>query len=95
MLRIPIIAAPSQKLTVTLGGRQCQITISQKYDSVFVDLTADSVPVLRGAIARDRVDMIRHKYLPFSGKLVFVDTQGTDDPTWQTMGTRFKLVYLP
>jgi len=92
---IPISAAPSQTMTVTLGGQQCRITINQKYGLVFVDVTVGGVPAVLGTIARDRVSIVRYPYLGFVGTLSFVDTQGTDDPLYTGMGTRWKLAYLP
>jgi len=38
--------------------------------------------------------LVNDVYLGFSGDLEFVDTQGTDDPTFDGLGTRYQLVYL-
>lgn len=96
MLRVPIVAVPSQSLAVNLGGQQCEIKIDQKYDGgVFLSLRVDGVSVVSFGICRDRVSLVRHDYLPFVGKLAFVDTQGASDPDYRGFGTRFQLAYIP
>ncbi len=94
-LVIPIIAAPSQKMTITLGGQQCALAINQKYGLVFVDVTVGGALKVSSALARDRVSLVRYPYLGFAGKLAFIDTQGTSDPNYTGFGTRWKLVYIP
>lgn len=95
-IRIPLIATPSQSLTVNLNGQQCEIKIDQKYTGgVFLSLVVDSVSVRAFAICRDRVSLVRQSYLPFVGKLAFVDTQGVSDPDYTGFGTRYQLVYIP
>lgn len=38
--------------------------------------------------------IVRSAYLGFIGDLAFIDTQGTSDPIYAGLGTRFQLVYL-
>jgi hypothetical protein len=92
---VPIISVPSQKMTVTLGGQQCQLAIDQKYGLVFVSISIGGVAVVAFSLARDRVPLVRYPYLGFKGTLAFIDTQGTSDPDYSGFGTRWKLVYLP
>ena len=33
-------------------------------------------------------------YIPFSGNLMMVDTQGLEDPTFELLGSRFQLVFV-
>jgi hypothetical protein len=37
---------------------------------------------------------VRDLYLGFSGDLFFADTQGTNDPYYTDLGTRYLLVYV-
>lgn len=93
---VPIIATPSQTMTVNLGGQQCTIQIDQKYTGgVFLTLTANGKPIVTSRMCRDRVGLVRSAYLPFFGNLAFVDTQGATDPDWRAFGTRYKLAYIP
>lgn len=91
---IPLSAVPSQKLNVVLANQNCQISIYQKTTGLYVDVAVNDVPIVSGAIARDRVRIIRHAYLQFQGDLTIVDTMGTSDPDSTGLGTRFQLIYL-
>lgn len=78
---VPLAAIPSQVCTVSLGGQQCIVQVDQKAPGlVFMTLTVNGVNVLNFRQCRDRVDLVRPVYLPFSGTLSFVDTQGKSDP---------------
>ena len=94
MVVIPLVATPSQTLSVLLGGQNCNIRLYEKSTGVFFDLDVDSTPVASGVICRDRLMLVRRAYLGFVGDLVFCDTQGTDDPDSTGFGARFQLVYI-
>jgi len=94
MKTIPLSAKPSQTLSVLLGGQNCQIRVYQKTTGVYLDLYVNNAAVVTGVIARDRVLIVRQSYLGFVGDLSFFDTQGTDDPTYDGLGSRYQLVYL-
>ncbi|AMM14250.1 hypothetical protein AX768_09225 [Burkholderia sp. PAMC 28687] len=94
MKSIPISATPSQKLNSVLGGQNCQLKVYQKTTGLYVDVYVNNAPIVQGAIARDRVRIVRHAYLGFVGDLAFVDTQGTSDPQSTGLGSRYSLIYL-
>lgn len=94
MLIVPVSASPSQKLSALLGGQNCQINVYQKTTGLYLDLAINNVPIKSGVVCRDRVRLIRHPYLGFVGDLMFADTQGTSDPAYAGLGTRYLLVYL-
>lgn len=91
---IPVSPVPSQTLDVVLAGQNCQIAIYQKTTGLYVDVAVNDAPIVTGAIARDRVRLVRHIYLQFQGDLIIVDTRGSSDPESSGLGTRFLLVYL-
>ncbi len=96
MLRVPLIAKPSQSMRINLGGQQCDIKIDQKYPGgVFLTLKANDISICNFAVCRDRVAVGTKSYLPFVGALAFVDTQGTSDPDYTGFGTRYQLAYIP
>ena len=95
MQTIPISAVPSQSLQVTLGAQNCKINIYTLSTGMFLDLFVNNAPILTGIICRDRLKLIRLAYLGFIGDLAFIDTEGTDDPIYTGLGTRFLLVYTP
>lgn len=92
---IPLIAEPSQRLSVTLGGQRCVILIRQLSTGVYFDLAVAGTPVVNGMVCRDRVGLVRYDYRGFMGQIVFIDTQGVSDPTYDGFGTRYHLIYIP
>lgn len=94
MERIPILAVPSQKLTVSLNNQTCQIEIYQKLSGLYCNLYVSNVLIIGGVICENLNRIVRSLYLGFQGDLIFNDTQGSDDPYYTGLGTRFLLVYL-
>ncbi|MDE1138199.1 MAG: hypothetical protein PW999_00800 [Paraburkholderia tropica] len=48
----------------------------------------NNAAVKTGIVCRDRVKLIRHAYLGFTGDLAFFDTQGTSDPSYDPASAR-------
>jgi hypothetical protein len=94
MQTVPIQPVPSQSTKVVLGGQNCQILIYQKSQGIFVDVNADGVDIVTAVIARDAVPIVCREYAGFEGNLLFIDTQGNDDPFYEGLGSRWTLVYL-
>ena len=90
---IPITAVASQNFTIQLGNQNCAISLNQKNTGLFFDLTVNNAPCVNSVICLNLVGLIREAYYGFTGQLAFVDTQGTDDPTYTGLGSRFLLVY--
>lgn len=91
--RIPLVAAPSQSLSVQLGAQSCRINVRQRRTGVFLDLYLQDVPVVQGVKAVDRKYLVRAAYTGFVGDLFFVDTQGTSDPEFAGLGSRWQLAW--
>lgn len=94
MQTVPLQPVPSQSTKVVLGGQNCQILVYQKPQGVFVDINADGVDIVVGIIGRDAVPLVCREYTGFIGNLLFIDTQGSDDPSYEGLGGRWTLVYL-
>jgi hypothetical protein len=94
MQNIPLQPVPTQATKVVLGGQNVQLLIYQKPQGVFVDINADGVDIVAGIVARDAVPLMCRNYMGFIGNLLFVDTQGNSDPSYDGLGSRFSLVYL-
>jgi hypothetical protein len=92
---VPLVAVPSQTLSITLGRQAVRVTVSQKALGVFVDIYLNDVLVVGGVQARNLVKIIREHYRGFVGDLYFFDTQGTNDPAYQELGARYILLYDP
>ena len=94
MVIVPLQAIPAQMLSVTLGGQVCEISVYQKSTGMFLDLSVGSAPILQGILCHDRVLLARESYLGFTGYLSFIDTEGSSDPTYSGLGSRYLLAYL-
>lgn len=94
MLQIALAAQPSQIVRTILGDQNCVIKIYTRNDHLFVDVAAGGVDLVNGVLAHNIDPLICRNYLGFAGNLIFVDTQGADDPAWDELGTRYKLLYL-
>lgn len=95
MRTIPITAVPSQTLSVILDRQPAQIMLRQNGASLYLDLRLDGTPIVLTRICRDRQLILTDaQYRGFRGQLMFVDLQGTSDPVYTGLGTRFVLVYL-
>lgn len=91
---IPLQAVPNQAVTVTLAGQNCQINVYAKLYGLFVDLYVSNVLVVGGVLALDRNLVVRSTYLGFVGDFCLIDTQGTSDPVYDGLGSRYQLAYI-
>lgn len=94
MQQISIQPIPSQQLQTVLNGQNCQIAIYSKRQGIFVDLNSNGVDISIGVIARNGIPLVPTAYLGFLGTLLFIDTQGVSDPTFDGLGSRYQLVYM-
>jgi len=98
MLKITLSPNVSQIFTVTLEGVSCTIKLHQRTTGLYLDLWVRDVLVLAGVLCLNITKIIRYDYLRaasgFKGELFFADMQGTDDPEYTGLGTRYVLYYL-
>lgn len=94
MLVVPLLATPSQILQSSLGGQAVKLAIYQKLLGMYMDVYVDDALIIGGVLCENENRIVRSIYLGFVGDLMFYDTQGSDDPTYSTLGTRFVLLYL-
>lgn len=90
---IPLTAVASQSFTVQLNGQNCEINIYQKSTGLYFDLTVNGESIVNTMICLNAVGLVREVYLGFIGQLVFIDTQGSDDPYYTGLGSRYVLTY--
>lgn len=94
MLSIPIAAVPNQTLQVSLNNQACVIHLYQKATGLYLDLTVGTTTIVAGVLCQNSTPMVISDYLGFDGDLGFWDTQGTNDPDYTGLGTRYLLIYL-
>ena len=94
MQQINLQSVSSQHLQAVLDGQNCVITIYVKNQCMFFDLSVNGVQIAYAVQCKNLVSLVPTAYLGFSGWLIFYDTQGTDDPLYIGLGTRWILLYL-
>jgi len=92
---IPLNAVASQSFTVQLNGQNCVINLYQKSTGLYFDLTVNGNQCVQTMICLNLVNLVRNVYQGFIGNLFFYDTQGTTDPVYTGLGSRYILVYVP
>lgn len=92
---IPLQPVANQTLTAVLGNQNCRINVYQKFFGLYLDLSIGTdPPIVVGTICQNANPIVRYPYLGFIGDLVFFDTQGSDDPVYTGLGSRWQFVYL-
>jgi hypothetical protein len=90
---IPLTTVASQSFTILLGSQQCAITVYQLSTGLYCNLVVNNNFIVSTMLCLNRVGLVRGSYLGFTGQLFFYDTQGTNDPDYSGLGTRYQLVY--
>lgn len=91
---IPLSATPSQIVTCVLNGQNVQVSLYQKTTGMFIDCALNGVVIFSCFQVMTGVNLIQQSYYGFIGGLVMFDTQGTENPSYQGLGTRWVLGYL-
>lgn len=109
MQYVPLAAVEAQTIQIVLDGQQCAIAVYTKIgyeltdavelenviQIIYFDLQVNGVNITntQNCLNLARL-LLNRQYLDFSGDFVFIDTQGTENPQWEGLGTRWVLVYL-
>lgn len=94
MQMIPLQAVPSQTLQIVLGGQTCALAIYVKNQAMFLDLAVNGSQIAYAVLCPNQVTLVPTAYLGFVGQLMFLDTQGSNDPIYTGLGSRWLLAYL-
>ena len=94
MMQIALQPVPSQQVQIVLDGQTCAINIYVKVQCMFFDLAVNGVPIAYAVQCKNMVSLVPTAYLGFSGWMIFLDTQGSSDPIYTGLGSRFVLLYL-
>lgn len=99
MNNIPLQAIPSQNILTTLdSGMLVELKLYTRRYGMFLDVYVNTKLEIGAVICQNLNRIIRSEYLnkavDFEGDFIFKDTQGTLDPVYTGLGTRFLLLYL-
>lgn len=91
---IPTKPIPNQTFNVTVGGQNCTLHIYQKAFGLFMDVSVANELIIGGVICENLNRIVRSAYLGFIGDFVFIDNQGSSDPVYTGLGSRYSLAYV-
>lgn len=94
MIEVPLQPVPSQTTQIVLGGQSCVVHVFQLAYGLFVDVYVNDELIVPSVICQNLNRIVRSLYLGFSGDFVFWDAQGSTDPVYTGLGSRFHLLYL-
>lgn len=94
MQTVPLKPLASQSLKIVLGGQNVQLLVYQKPQGLFIDINSDGIDIVTTVICRDIATLVCRDYVGFIGNLAFIDTQGSSDPDYTGLGSRFQLIYF-
>lgn len=105
-LRISL-GSPAQPFTLNVYAKDIQIptlapgqiaTDPPTYEAaslLFMDVYLNDALVVGGVLCENQNLIIKNTYLGVVGDFAFADTQGSDDPQYTGLGSRWLLIYWP
>lgn len=90
---IPLTAARSQSLNATLDGQTIRLDVMQRRSGLFMNVWQGGSLVVSNAICLTNTFIVRAPYLGLPGDFAFFDMQGSDDPDYTGLGSRWLLYY--
>lgn len=94
MMLVPTRSLASQVLQVSLASQNVTLHVYQTAYGLFMDVYVGPTLIIGGVICQNLNRIVRSLYLGFVGDFGWFDTQGTDDPVYTGLGTRWQLFYL-
>lgn len=99
MNNIPLQAIPAQNILTTLNsGQLVELKLYTRRYGMFIDVYVNAELEIGAVVCQNLNRIIRSDYLNkavnFAGDFIFKDTQGSSDPVYQGLGTRFVLLYF-
>lgn len=91
---VPLSAVPSQTTNIVLDSQSCVITVYQKRTGLYMDLSVNSTQICNTALCLNGYPVVKNTYHGLSGNFLFVDQQGTNDPDYTGLGSRYLLYFL-
>lgn len=91
---IPLNPVANQQLSTVLDDNVAtQISLTTTDYGMYIDVVYNGVFVIQARLCQDRTDVNPAKYLGMPQSLFFADTQGTSDPVFAGLGSRYLLCY--
>lgn len=93
-LLIPTQPVPNQTFDILLNNQATTINLRQMNDQgLFMDVLLNDVQIIGGVLCLNLNVIIRNSYLGYAGDFAWFDNQGTADPYYTGLGSRWLLYY--
>ncbi|QCE34702.1 hypothetical protein FAI40_04680 [Acetobacteraceae bacterium] len=90
---IPLSPLPNQIFTLQLQNHLLKLHLYQRTYGLFLDLWIDNVLTLAGRLCLNNTFLLQDKAAPLNGDFIFIDSEGSEDPDYTELGSRFKLYF--
>ena len=90
---IPLNAVAAQNFTILLNNQNCKIKLYQTSTGLYCDISVNNIISAQTVLCLNQVNIVREAYQGLIGNLFFFDTQGTNDPYYTGLGSRYLLIY--
>lgn len=90
---IPLQATANQTLNVIINNRFLRLDVYQRSTGVFLNVWLSDSLVVSGAVCQNQKNIIHADYLGLGVELFFFDMQGSSDPDYTGLGSRYILLY--
>ena len=91
MFKIPLTSIPNQSMAFNMDGAYWQIHVFQAVDHMYMDITRNGTPVIKGSRCLGGIPIMPYKYMftPNFGNFIF-----DSDADWTAFGVSCNLYYL-
>ncbi len=93
VVQIPLAPTASQTLNVVLDQQLVRLDVYQRSTGLYMNVWLNDALIVAGAICQNLNPVMHAAYLGLGGDFVFMDTQGSDDPTFDGLGERYVLTF--
>ena len=94
MQTVSVQAIPNQTMQAQLGAQAVTINVYQFTFGLFMDVLLGGTKIASCIPCQNLNRIVRYAYLGFVGDFIWFDTQGSDDPVYTGLGSRWLLLYL-
>lgn len=92
MQEIPLNAVPNQRLRVSLGDDEWELTIKVARSVMFCDIKRNDITLIQGIRVMPNQPLIPYRYLSGTGNFAFI-TDNDELPWWEQFGKSQYLVW--
>ncbi|MBC5791104.1 phage baseplate plug family protein [Providencia sp. JUb39] len=92
MQEIPLNTVPNQRLRVSLGDDEWELTIKVARSVMFCDIKRNDITLIQGIRVMPNQPLIPYRYLSGTGNFAFI-TDNDELPWWEQFGKSQYLVW--